>query len=595
MIVQHINFLDKNKRICCRKYKKVVNIDKNFLNSECINNCSYYKKYEYMEKQELNKIICSWDDFFQYKYEVVGVYNPDLELRRINGEPTENEVVKNNNKYISEKLKYYINTKEAHLLNPIVEKVKNCDKCVRRDEKRKACLINPFQTFAKLEYLKPYTTNYWTDQCFNYPADIAILGQDWGSAASVISYNEKDRNELSNETRGNLEEGISKTIKCKNRAVYINSVMCLREGNDTDNECFDKKFIRFCKDNIIDHLNIVKPKIVITMGKEVSQTYIESIKSTEPVYKFASKPYYDVNNGWFIFPIYHLGKKAQLSRNLNKNKSNLIIGDFLKDFELVKWLLISYYLGQILMRSNGLISNIENELIKSLPELSNEIENLFSKKINFSEFKLNQDLSELILRLYIELTNKFVYNYPLKMDSLKTTTYAKSNVLYNNSKIIKTLHTNEVYWFMNVGEKNGKFKERYWEDNAKFGFISLGHGDININLLEKVDVGNYIFAYISKCGYIGYGKVRSKAVMYKDSNLYKKVVNKQINLKNEHFMKEKIDDIYNCEYIIEIDWLKKLDKTNPIPGGTLYVSPSTFCELHKSKTITELIYEFRLR
>lgn len=68
------------------------------------------------------------------------------------------------------------------------------------------------------------------------------------------------------------------------------------------------------------------------------------------------------------------------------------------------------------------------------------------------------------------------------------------------------------YWFVNVGEG----AHRNWDDNRAYGFISAGGGAKYSNFLKRLKVGDKIFAYMTKLGYVGFGEVTSEAVMIRD-------------------------------------------------------------------------------
>jgi hypothetical protein len=68
------------------------------------------------------------------------------------------------------------------------------------------------------------------------------------------------------------------------------------------------------------------------------------------------------------------------------------------------------------------------------------------------------------------------------------------------------------YWFVNVGE--GEY--RNWDDNRQYGFISAGQGEWYSSALERLSIGDEIFAYMKGRGYVGRGTVTEEAMMIKD-------------------------------------------------------------------------------
>jgi len=71
--------------------------------------------------------------------------------------------------------------------------------------------------------------------------------------------------------------------------------------------------------------------------------------------------------------------------------------------------------------------------------------------------------------------------------------------------------------FFNVGEKAGSGYR--WEDYRKYGFICAGGGKLYRNWMEQIQVGDIIYAYVSRRGYVGIGTVMQKAVPFRKAKL----------------------------------------------------------------------------
>ena len=68
------------------------------------------------------------------------------------------------------------------------------------------------------------------------------------------------------------------------------------------------------------------------------------------------------------------------------------------------------------------------------------------------------------------------------------------------------------YWFVNVGEG----PHRNWDDNQRYGYFGAGQGLKYAHALQRLNVGDKIFAYMKGNGYVGYGEVTKEAAMIKD-------------------------------------------------------------------------------
>ena len=63
-------------------------------------------------------------------------------------------------------------------------------------------------------------------------------------------------------------------------------------------------------------------------------------------------------------------------------------------------------------------------------------------------------------------------------------------------------------WYVSFGEANGS---RSWDDACRYGFVSAGGRKWYSDSLQKVPVGDRVFAYIPKVGYVGIGTVTAPA------------------------------------------------------------------------------------
>ena len=70
------------------------------------------------------------------------------------------------------------------------------------------------------------------------------------------------------------------------------------------------------------------------------------------------------------------------------------------------------------------------------------------------------------------------------------------------------------YWRMNVGEWDEG--SRVWEDSRKFGFLSAGYGEKYTAFALRLKIGDKVFAYLDKHGYVGLGIVTAEGVPFKN-------------------------------------------------------------------------------
>jgi hypothetical protein len=131
-----------------------------------------------------------------------------------------------------------------------------------------------------------------------------------------------------------------------------------------------------------------------------------------------------------------------------------------------------------------------------------------------------------------------------------------------------------VTWFFNIGENSGY----RWEDCREYGFICAGGAERYRYLMERFEVGHVIYAYVSKFGYVGIGKVTRKAVSFRKAKLAdgRQLINLQlVGIYNRS------DDDHVCDWIALIDWEVTVEKTEAIRQDTI------------TRMTTSRIYEHR--
>ncbi|KPU45526.1 hypothetical protein OXPF_07590 [Oxobacter pfennigii] len=405
MIVNHINYPDENLKIYCRLINKVLTFNQTYADEKC-SSCPFF----YGTSQGRG-VECFWEEKDELMEKEMIVKDPYEEYIRVY-----KAIDEKNKTYNKDRKKFIRKNKIPKEIMALREQIKGCRMCTESKDNRKEGLVNPFDIFAEEEYLQPYTTNYWTDWCFNSPADIAVIGQDLGTISIIRDYEKRGRCPQENEMRCNLEEGI-KHINCTDKTILLNSVMCIKEGSACKIDNHDNNYISKCKNIVMRHLELVKPKIVITLGKGVTQKYLNNIKRSDTFYNLVSQPYWIAEKQWFIFPMYILGVKGKLGRQHIRSINKEISEDFLTDFNLVKRLLISYYAGMFIhnIKYDVLMpDSLEEYLLNPFPEHSNEVKTICNLITNGT---FGQSLNEL---KSFEKTVIYIYNHLIQsFESIK--------------------------------------------------------------------------------------------------------------------------------------------------------------------------------
>lgn len=110
-------------------------------------------------------------------------------------------------------------------------------------------------------------------------------------------------------------------------------------------------------------------------------------------------------------------------------------------------------------------------------------------------------------------------------------------------------------YYVNIGEGI----HRCWEDCRRFGFLSAGQDIKYSDPIRTLKRGDIVAAYLKRHGYVGIGRVLKKAVRVTDFKFNGRLLS-NLNLKNMNIYEN--CDNEKSEFLVKIEWIKKLDKQN---------------------------------
>jgi hypothetical protein len=135
---------------------------------------------------------------------------------------------------------------------------------------------------------------------------------------------------------------------------------------------------------------------------------------------------------------------------------------------------------------------------------------------------------------------------------------------------------------------------RSWEDARKYGFVSGGGGSWYSRSLRVLQPGKRVFVYIPGEGYVGVGIVTSTSVMAKDfvpaafdNPLF------ELPLAGPG-IQHNADDPKQAEWIVGVDWVRNLPRTEAISEPGLFANQNTACKMRSQFTIDRLTEHFHL-
>jgi hypothetical protein len=144
-------------------------------------------------------------------------------------------------------------------------------------------------------------------------------------------------------------------------------------------------------------------------------------------------------------------------------------------------------------------------------------------------------------------------------------------------------------WFVNVGERN---RHRAWEDCVKYEFMSAGQGARFVDAMKRLEVGSTVYAYISGCGYVGFGSVVEKAVPIKEFGVGpQNAPLLEMDLKSDGLNRNS-DNTELSEWVVRMKWIKTFsrEQAHRFPGA--FAHRSAVCKLKDRVTLDFLHKKF---
>jgi len=114
-------------------------------------------------------------------------------------------------------------------------------------------------------------------------------------------------------------------------------------------------------------------------------------------------------------------------------------------------------------------------------------------------------------------------------------------------------YRNSIYYY-NVGEG----PHRNWDDYVEFGFISAGQGTRWRDAMLGFSPGDVFAAYLKRYGFVGIGKIKTKAKMIREVAIAEKpLLSLPLRCRN---MGDNCDNSDLSEYVCIVDWKKTLPR-----------------------------------
>jgi hypothetical protein len=116
-------------------------------------------------------------------------------------------------------------------------------------------------------------------------------------------------------------------------------------------------------------------------------------------------------------------------------------------------------------------------------------------------------------------------------------------------------------WFFNIGEPGYS-----WDDCRNYGFICAGGAKRYRDLMKRFEVDHVIYAYVSKSGYVGIGKIKKAAVPFRDAILADGSMLRGLSLAGRY---NNSNDDETCDWIALVDWEFAVEKSQSVRQPTI--------------------------
>ena len=145
-------------------------------------------------------------------------------------------------------------------------------------------------------------------------------------------------------------------------------------------------------------------------------------------------------------------------------------------------------------------------------------------------------------------------------------------------------------WYVCLGEVNDS---RNWDDARKYGFVSAGGGRWYSDTLKNLQVGDRVFVYVPKVGYVGAGTVAGSAAPADETTL--EVDGQEVSFRSldlvgpyTHEINDPNPDEDYQEWIVPVVWERTVDRESALREAGLFANQNSACRLRDEHTLNRV-------
>jgi hypothetical protein len=139
----------------------------------------------------------------------------------------------------------------------------------------------------------------------------------------------------------------------------------------------------------------------------------------------------------------------------------------------------------------------------------------------------------------------------------------------------------------------GAEEDRPWADLRDHGFFTASGKQFFTKRLDQLSVGDKIFYYQKKNGYLGFGLITSEKVAATDYVLPDG--QSLIDALPRAYLTENAGDPDNCAYVVGVDWQKTVPVNDARTFSGIFSNQNVVCKIRHEETVDFLKKQFDVK
>ena len=144
------------------------------------------------------------------------------------------------------------------------------------------------------------------------------------------------------------------------------------------------------------------------------------------------------------------------------------------------------------------------------------------------------------------------------------------------------------YYYVTGGAED----DRAWEPMRQNGFFSAHGGRYYTDQLDRLSVGDEVFYYQKRNGYLGYGVVVQEKTTATEFVLADG--RKLIDVADDYYLTENQDNPDSACYVVGVDWKKTVPVTDAKSFVGIFANQAIACKIYQHETADFLCREFNV-